>query len=210
MPGACFDFEGAAWVDLADSIAVGGREYDLYQTSVDTRFPHLFLFVYRFHCPTGVRKESRECPVAMNGDAVAVDTINRRSCCAVSVVLMAQRRRKQYRQCPGACVLAHRERSMEGPSFTTAPSMNSRSANRPRSFALPDSTNIQLFAVISGDVNPAHVDTAFGAHHRFGHAVMQGMWTADLYSALLGTRLPGPDTNLPRPGVAVPASVRAG
>ncbi len=103
MPGACFDFEGAAWVDLADSIAVGGREYDLYQTSVDTRFPHLFLFVYRFHCPTGVRKESRECPVAMNGDAVAVDTINRRSCCAVSVVLMAQRRREQYRQCTGAC-----------------------------------------------------------------------------------------------------------
>jgi phosphate acetyltransferase len=54
--------------------------------------------------------------------------------------------------------------------------------------------DIQLFAAMSGDVNPAHVDAAFAAHDMFGHVVVQGMWTAGLISALLGTRLPGPGT----------------
>ncbi len=54
--------------------------------------------------------------------------------------------------------------------------------------------DIQLFAAMSGDVNPAHVDAAFAEHDMFGHVVVQGMWTAGLISALLGTRLPGPGT----------------
>jgi len=54
--------------------------------------------------------------------------------------------------------------------------------------------DIELFAAMSGDVNPAHVDAAFAAHDMFGHVVVQGMWTAGLISALLGTRLPGPGT----------------
>ena len=47
---------------------------------------------------------------------------------------------------------------------------------------------------MSGDVNPAHIDAAFAAQDMFGHVVVQGMWTAGLMSALLGTKLPGPGT----------------
>lgn len=54
--------------------------------------------------------------------------------------------------------------------------------------------DIQLFAAMSGDVNPAHMDAAFAAQDMFGHIVVQGMWTAGLVSALLGTRMPGPGT----------------
>jgi phosphate acetyltransferase len=52
--------------------------------------------------------------------------------------------------------------------------------------------DIELFAVISGDVNPAHVDEEY-AHSDMFHAIIaHGMWGASLISTLLGTRLPGP------------------
>jgi len=54
--------------------------------------------------------------------------------------------------------------------------------------------DIQLFAAMSGDVNPAHMDAAFAAQDMFGHIIIQGMWTAGLVSALLGTKMPGPGT----------------
>ena len=54
--------------------------------------------------------------------------------------------------------------------------------------------DIALFAAVSGDVNPAHIDPAFAANERFGHVVVHGMWTAALVSAVLGTELPGPGT----------------
>lgn len=54
--------------------------------------------------------------------------------------------------------------------------------------------DIDLFATVSGDVNPAHLDAAFAATDIFGHVVAHGMWTAALVSAVLGTRLPGPGT----------------
>jgi len=54
--------------------------------------------------------------------------------------------------------------------------------------------DIKLFAAISGDVNPAHLDAAYAATDIFGHVVIHGMWTAALLSTLLGTQLPGPGT----------------
>lgn len=54
--------------------------------------------------------------------------------------------------------------------------------------------DIDLFAAVSGDINPAHVDAVFASGDLFGHVVVHGMWTAALISALLGTRLPGPGT----------------
>lgn len=52
--------------------------------------------------------------------------------------------------------------------------------------------DIELFALVSGDVNPAHLDAEFAAKDIFGKPVAHGMWTASLVSAVLGTTLPGP------------------
>jgi phosphate acetyltransferase len=54
--------------------------------------------------------------------------------------------------------------------------------------------DIDLFAAVSGDVNPAHLDATFAATDLFGHIVAHGMWTGALVSAVLGTKLPGPGT----------------
>ncbi len=55
-------------------------------------------------------------------------------------------------------------------------------------------SDIELFAVMSGDVNPAHLDAAYADETQFHHLVAHGMWGGALISAVLGTRLPGPGT----------------
>lgn len=52
--------------------------------------------------------------------------------------------------------------------------------------------DLHLFAEVSGDSNPLHVDETFAAQSLFGQRIAHGMFTASLVSALLGTRLPGP------------------
>lgn len=54
--------------------------------------------------------------------------------------------------------------------------------------------DIELFAVLSGDVNPAHVDEDFARSDVFHKVIAHGMWGGALISALLGTQLPGPGT----------------
>jgi acyl dehydratase len=54
--------------------------------------------------------------------------------------------------------------------------------------------DIELFAVVSGDVNPAHVDKEYASGDMFHQIVAHGMWGAALISTLLGTQLPGPGT----------------
>jgi phosphate acetyltransferase/phosphate butyryltransferase len=54
--------------------------------------------------------------------------------------------------------------------------------------------DIELFAAMSGDVNPTHVDAAFARSDQFHQVVAHGMWGASLISTLLGTQLPGPGT----------------
>jgi acyl dehydratase len=54
--------------------------------------------------------------------------------------------------------------------------------------------DIELFAVMSGDVNPAHVDEEYARSDPFHAIVAHGMWGGSLISTLLGTRLPGPGT----------------
>jgi phosphate butyryltransferase len=54
--------------------------------------------------------------------------------------------------------------------------------------------DIDLFATVTGDVNPAHVDPAYAETDMFHHIIIQGMWGGGLISAVLGTRLPGPGT----------------
>jgi phosphate acetyltransferase len=54
--------------------------------------------------------------------------------------------------------------------------------------------DIELFSIMSGDVNPAHVDAEFAKDDMFHRIIAQGMWGASLISAVLGTELPGPGT----------------
>jgi acyl dehydratase len=52
--------------------------------------------------------------------------------------------------------------------------------------------DIELFAIMSGDVNPAHVDEAFAQSDMFHKIIAHGMWGGALISTVLGTQLPGP------------------
>ena len=54
--------------------------------------------------------------------------------------------------------------------------------------------DIQLFAAMSGDMNPQHLDPEFAASTPSHGVIAHGMWGAALISAVLGTRLPGPGT----------------
>ena len=54
--------------------------------------------------------------------------------------------------------------------------------------------DIELFAIMSGDVNPAHVDEEYARSDMFHKIIAHGMWSASLISTLLGTKLPGPGT----------------
>ena len=52
--------------------------------------------------------------------------------------------------------------------------------------------DIKLFAIMSGDVNPAHVDEEYARDSRFQEVIAHGMWGGSLISSVLGTELPGP------------------
>jgi phosphotransacetylase/acyl dehydratase len=54
--------------------------------------------------------------------------------------------------------------------------------------------DIELFAIMSGDINPAHLDDEFAKTDPFHKVIAHGMWGGALISALLGTELPGPGT----------------
>jgi 3-hydroxybutyryl-CoA dehydratase len=52
--------------------------------------------------------------------------------------------------------------------------------------------DIVLFAGISGDFNPLHLNREFSEKTRFGGCIAHGMLTASLISTVVGTKLPGP------------------
>lgn len=54
--------------------------------------------------------------------------------------------------------------------------------------------DIQLFALVSGDVNPAQLDADYAATDMVHRVIAHGMWGGGLISAVLGTELPGPGT----------------
>lgn len=54
--------------------------------------------------------------------------------------------------------------------------------------------DIQVFAIMSGDINPAHVDIEYAQSEMFHGIIGHGMWGAALISTVLGTQLPGPGT----------------
>lgn len=70
-------------------------------------------------------------------------------------------------------------------------------------------TEIVLFAGISGDDNPVHINEEFAAASKFKGRVAHGILTSSLISTVLGTRLPGPGAVLQSFNVNFKAPVRA-
>ncbi len=54
--------------------------------------------------------------------------------------------------------------------------------------------DIEVFAIMSGDINPAHLDKEYVKTDVFHKIVAHGMWGGSLLSTVLGTQLPGPGT----------------
>ena len=52
--------------------------------------------------------------------------------------------------------------------------------------------DLVLFAGVSGDINPMHVDQEYARKTMFQGRIAHGMLTASFISAVLGTKLPGP------------------
>lgn len=52
--------------------------------------------------------------------------------------------------------------------------------------------DVTLFAGVSGDTNPLHLNETFASQTRFRSRIVHGMLTTSLWSTLVGTRLPGP------------------
>lgn len=70
--------------------------------------------------------------------------------------------------------------------------------------------DIVLFAGVSGDTNPVHLDDEFAATTRFGHRIAHGMLTAAFISTVLGTKLPGPGAIYLKQNLKFMAPVKVG
>jgi len=55
-------------------------------------------------------------------------------------------------------------------------------------------TDVYLYAGITGDLNPAHINEEYAKDTFFKGRIAHGMLTAGLISAVLGMKLPGPGT----------------
>ncbi|NMM38645.1 MAG: bifunctional enoyl-CoA hydratase/phosphate acetyltransferase [Glaciimonas sp.] len=66
-----------------------------------------------------------------------------------------------------------------------------QSARLLRTLTLAD---IQAFAAVSGDSNPAHLNPEYAVDTLYHEVIAHGMWGGALISALLGTQFPGPGT----------------
>jgi 3-hydroxybutyryl-CoA dehydratase len=70
--------------------------------------------------------------------------------------------------------------------------------------------DILLFAGVSGDTNPVHIDAEAAARTPFKERIAHGMLSASLISTVLGTRLPGPGTIYLAQNLKFRAPVRIG
>lgn len=70
--------------------------------------------------------------------------------------------------------------------------------------------DILMFAAVSGDTNPVHINAEFAAGTMFKERIAHGMLSAGLISTVLGTRLPGPGTIYLSQSLKFRAPVRIG
>lgn len=71
-------------------------------------------------------------------------------------------------------------------------------------------TDVYLFAGITGDFNPAHVDEEYAKKTYFGTRIAHGLLPAGFISAVLGTRLPGPGSIYLRQELTFLGTVKVG
>ncbi len=71
-------------------------------------------------------------------------------------------------------------------------------------------SDIYLYAGITGDLNPAHIDEEYAKGTFFKTRIAHGMLTAGFVSAVIGTKLPGPGTIYMRQELNFLAPVRIG
>ena len=70
--------------------------------------------------------------------------------------------------------------------------------------------DIVMFAGISGDTNPVHLDALFADQTAFKGRIAHGMLSASFISTVLGTRLPGPGCIYVSQSLKFRAPVKAG
>ena len=70
--------------------------------------------------------------------------------------------------------------------------------------------DILMFAGVSGDTNPVHLNEEFAMGTPFQGRIAHGMLTASLISTVLGTKLPGPGCVYLSQNLKFLAPVRAG
>ena len=71
-------------------------------------------------------------------------------------------------------------------------------------------TDIYLYAGITGDFNPAHVNEAYAKNTFFKTRIAHGMLTAGFISAIIANQLPGPGTIYLKQDLSFLAPVRIG
>jgi len=71
-------------------------------------------------------------------------------------------------------------------------------------------TDVYLYAGITGDFNPAHINAAYAAQTFFKTRIAHGMLTGGFISTVVGTLLPGPGTIYVRQELNFLAPVRIG
>ena len=71
-------------------------------------------------------------------------------------------------------------------------------------------TDVVMFAGVSGDTNPVHLNDEYAATTQFKGRIAHGILTASFISTVLGTRLPGPGTIYLEQSLRFTAPVRIG
>ncbi|MEZ5571560.1 MAG: MaoC/PaaZ C-terminal domain-containing protein [Halioglobus sp.] len=80
------------------------------------------------------------------------------------------------------------------PSITNTPFSEITIGQTAEYSKLIEARDIQLFAAVSGDVNPVHLDPEFAATTPFGECIAHGMLSGAIISAAIAMQLPGPGT----------------
>jgi 3-hydroxybutyryl-CoA dehydratase len=71
-------------------------------------------------------------------------------------------------------------------------------------------SDIYLYAGVTGDFNPAHINEVYAGNTVFKRRIAHGMLTAGFISAVMGNKLPGPGTIYLKQELTFLATVRIG